>query len=238
MKEEEALSSGKEKIILCWSGGKDSAMALYEILNSPAYTVVALLTTLTDTYDRISMHGVRRSLLEKQVDAIGIPLHKIFISKQSSNTEYESKMEAACLYFKNQGVNTVAFGDIFLEDLREYREKNLAKLGMKGLFPIWKRDTTELIRSFIQRGFKAVLTCIDPKSLDSSFVGRSIDEGLIHDLPSRVDPCGENGEFHSFVYDGPIFHEEVKFSLGDKVLRDSFWFCDLVEVETTFTRIS
>jgi uncharacterized protein (TIGR00290 family) len=170
-------------------------------------------------------------LLEKQAEALGIPLHKIFISKQSSNQEYEAKMEEACLFFKGRGVTTVGFGDIFLEDLKAYREKNLAKVGLKGLFPIWKRDTTELTRTFIDLGFGAVLCCVDPSVLDSSFVGRRLDDELLRDLPSSADPCGENGEYHSYVYRGPIFRNEISLRIGEKTFRDGFWFCDLIPAE-------
>lgn len=218
----------KEKIILCWSGGKDSSMSLYELRRSGDYEVVTLLTTLTEPYDRISMHGVRRVLLEEQAAAVGLPLEKIFISTGASNTEYEEKMKTALLRFKSEGITKVAFGDIFLEDLRAYREANLAKVGMSGVFPIWKRETTELSKSFIAAGFKAVLTCVDTQKLDSMYAGRLFNSRLMDDLPPAVDPCGENGEFHSFVYDGPIFKKEVEWVPGERVLRDNrFCFFDL-----------
>jgi uncharacterized protein (TIGR00290 family) len=218
-----------EKVIFSWSGGKDSAIALYEIEKSNNYEVLALLTTVTEDYDRVSMHGLRRILLEQQAESLGYPLEKILIPKNASNQEYESKMEEALLKYKNRGVNSVVFGDIFLEDVRKYREDNLAKIGMRGIFPIWKRDTNELARTFINLGFKAVTVCVDSNVLDKRFVGRVIDEQFISELPSGVDPCGENGEFHSFVYDGPIFRVEIPYSTGEVVLRDSrFYYCDLV----------
>jgi uncharacterized protein (TIGR00290 family) len=218
-----------EKILLAWSGGKDSAMALYEIQKSGGYEIAALLTTVTQGYDRISMHGVRRVLLQQQVEALGLPLHEVFISTKATNEEYESKMKDALTLYQERGVETVVFGDIFLEDIRAYRERNLAKVGMKGLFPVWRRDTNELVRTFIKLGFKAIVVCVDTKVLDSSFAGRMIDEEFLRALPAEVDPCGENGEFHSFVFDGPIFTWPVRFTVGDVVQRDSFCFCDLVD---------
>lgn len=217
-----------EKIIMCWSGGKDSSMALYELLRTRNYEIVALLTTVTEDYDRISMHGVRNALLEKQAKSLGLHLEKVLISKISSHEEYESKMGQVMEKYFNAGVTSAAFGDIFLEDLRKYREDNLAKIGMKAIFPIWKKKSADLARSFIDLGFKAVITCVDSKVLDEKFAGREYDKQLLSDLPSNVDPCGENGEFHSFVYDGPLFREKLTFSKGDVVLRDNrFYFCDL-----------
>ncbi len=220
-----------EKIIFTWSGGKDSAMALYELQRTHSYEVSALLTTITEDYERISMHGVRRILLERQADSLGLSLEKVFISKNTSNEEYESKMQDALIKYRATGVSYVVFGDIFLEDLRKYREDNLSKVDMKGIFPIWKRDTTELAHTFIDLGFKAVVTCVDSNVLDKKFVGRVFEEQFLSELPSTVDPCGENGEFHSFVYDGPIFRERIAFTMGDIVLRDNhFYFCDLIPV--------
>ena len=220
-----------EKIIFTWSGGKDSAMALYELQLTHSYEVSALLTTITEDYERISMHGVRRILLEQQVDSLGLSLEKLFISKNASNEEYESKMQEALIKYRVTGVSSVVFGDIFLEDLRKYREDNLSKINMKGIFPIWKRDTTELAHTFIDLNFKAVVICVDSNVLDKKFVGRVFDERFLSELPSTVDPCGENGEFHTFVYDGPIFRERILFTIGDIVLRDNrFYFCDLIPV--------
>lgn len=224
-----------EKILFTWSGGKDSAMALYELQKVRNYEILALLTTVTADYDRISMHGVRNALLEQQIESLGFPLEKINISKSSSNEEYETKMKNALLRYQGQGVSSVAFGDIFLEDLRKYREENLSRIGLKGIFPLWKRDTTALAHTFIDLGFKAVITCIDSKCLDKSFVGRVFDKQFLIELPSNVDPCGENGEFHSFVYAGPIFNKEISFINGEIVLRDNrFYYCDLIPTNKVF----
>ena len=215
-------------IFFCWSGGKDSARALYEIQEANDCTVAALLTTITEDYDRISMHGVRRALLERQAEALGLPLQKVYIPKDATNDVYESRMRTILEEGLRKGIDTVAFGDIFLEDLKLYREKNLAQLGMKGIFPIWKRDSRELAQAFIGLGFKAVLVCVDTAILDASFAGRVFNEDLLRDLPSKVDPCGENGEFHSFVVDGPNFKQAISYTRGERVQRDRFCFCDLV----------
>jgi uncharacterized protein (TIGR00290 family) len=222
-----------EKVLFTWSGGKDSATALYEIQKSHGYEISALLTTVTEDYDRVSMHGVRRILLEQQAESLGIPLEKVYITKNASDDEYETKMKDKLMDYKNRGVLSVVFGDIFLEDLRKYREGNLSKIEMKGIFPIWKRDTTELANTFIDLGFKAVITCVDSKVLNKDFVGRDFDKQFLSELPSAIDPCGENGEFHSFVYDGPIFRQTILYEKGDIVLRDDrFYFCDLIPLET------
>ena len=217
-----------EPILFCWSGGKDSAMALHTLLQGPGVQVAALLTTVTETYDRISMHGVRRELLVQQAQSIGLPLHEVRIPPQCVNPIYEARMEEALRVYYEAGVRTVAFGDIFLEDLRAYREKNLARIGMTALFPIWKRDTRELIRQFHATGFRALAACVDPKVLDPGFAGRELDEQFFRDLPSSVDPCGENGEFHTFVFDGPIFRNPIPVRPGEIVERDSFIYCDLL----------
>jgi len=218
----------REPILFCWSGGKDSAMALHILLQRPRVRVVALLTTVTETYDRISMHGVRRELLVKQAQSIGLPLHEVRIPPQCVNPIYEARMEEALRVHYDAGVRAVAFGDIFLEDLRAYREKNLTRIGMTALFPIWKRDTHELIRTFRAAGFRAITACVDPQVLDRSFAGRELDASFFRDLPPNVDPCGENGEFHTFVFDGPIFRKPVPVSAGEVVERDSFIYCDLL----------
>ena len=218
-----------EKVIMSWSGGKDSAMALYTILGAGQYAVAALLTTVTEGYDRISMHGVRRSLLEEQSRSLDIPVEKIYISQKSSNEEYEARLKEKLLFYRQRGVSSVVIGDIFLEDLRKYREENLAKIGMQGIFPLWKRDTRELARTFINLGFRAVITCVDTQHLGREFAGREFDQQFLSDLPPRVDPCGENGEFHSFVYDGHIFQRPITHQKGEIVLRDSrFCYCDLL----------
>jgi uncharacterized protein (TIGR00290 family) len=218
-----------QNVLFCWSGGKDSALALYEIINSGSHVIVALLTTVTEDYDRISMHGVSTTLLEQQAKALNLPLEKIFITKHSSNEEYEAKMTQILKHFKKGGINSVVFGDIFLEDLRKYRENNLAKIQMCAVFPLWKKDSKQLANSFIDLGFKAIITCVDTKFLDASFAGREFNKALLSDLPSSVNPCGENGEFHTFVYDGPIFGREISVIRGEIVLKDErFCFCDLL----------
>jgi uncharacterized protein (TIGR00290 family) len=220
-----------EPILFCWSGGKDSAMALHALLQRNELRVAALLTTVTEGYDRISMHGVRRELLERQAKSIGLPLHEVFIPPQCVNPIYEARMEEALCMHYDKGVRTVAFGDIFLEDLRVYREKNLARVGMTALFPIWKRDTRELIREFHSANFRAIAVCIDSKVLDRSFAGRELDQAFFRDLPPHADPCGENGEFHTFVFDGPLFHAPIPVRTGEIIQRDSFVFCDLLPLE-------
>lgn len=212
---------------MCWSGGKDSSLALHAALQDPALHVEALLTTVTDGYERISMHGVRRALLLQQAEAVGLPLEEVRIPIQASNAIYEAAMAALLRRYQARGVSRVIFGDLFLEDIRRYRETNLAKLGMRGIFPLWLKDTRQLARDFIASGFKAVLVCVDPKQIDPSFCGRDFDASLLADLPTGADPCGENGEFHTFVYDGPIFRRPVRVARGAVVERDGFWFCDL-----------
>ena len=215
-------------ILFCWSGGKDSAMALHALLQRSDVRVAALLTTVTETYDRISMHGVRRDLLVQQAESIGLPLHEVRIPPQCVNPIYEARMEEALRVHYAEGVRSVAFGDIFLEDLRAYREKNLARIGMTALFPIWKRDTRELIREFHENGFRAIAACVDPKVLDRNFAGRELDDTFFRDLPVGVDPCGENGEFHTFVFDGPIFRNAIPVRVGEIVERDSFIYADII----------
>jgi len=222
----------KDKVILSWSGGKDSAMALYALLQSNRYEIVSLLTTVSEQYERISHHGVRVELLEQQAAALGIPLHKLYLHQDNCSLEdYEAVMKKVMLEYKDKDVLTVAFGDVFLQDLRDYRERNLAKVGMEAIFPIWRRDTTEIVRTFIALGFKAYLTCVDSEKLGSQFTGRPLDADLIRDLPDGVDPCGENGEYHSYVYDGPIFQRPVSISVGEVVLRDVRYFADLIPIE-------
>jgi len=218
----------REPVLFCWSGGKDSAMALHALLQDPKVRVVALLTTVTEGYNRVSMHGVRRELLQRQAESIGLPLHEVFIPPKCVNPIYEARMEAALRGHFENGVRKVAFGDIFLEDLRAYREKNLARIGMTALFPIWKRDSRELIDSFHAQGFRSIAVCVNCKLLDRSFVGRELDASFFADLPAQVDCCGENGEFHTFAFGGPIFGDSVRFQVGGCVERDSFVFCDLL----------
>ncbi len=218
-----------QKVLFAWSGGKDSAFALHEIRKNADIEIAALLTTVTTEYDRISMHGVRRALLEEQAESIGLPLEQVPISPGCSNDDYEARMREVLTRYSESGVSAVVFGDIFLEDLRKYREENLAKVGMQGIFPLWKKDTTELAREFIRLGFKAAISCVDSQAIDGSFAGRTLDEELLRDLPPTADPCGENGEFHSFVYDGPIFRRPILHTKGEVVLRDErFYFCDFI----------
>jgi uncharacterized protein (TIGR00290 family) len=219
------------KVIVAWSGGKDSALALYEILKSGGFDVIKLLTTVTQDDDRISIHGVRRVLLEQQATAMGFPLEKTFISKGASDEEYESELLKTLKKQRDDGVSSVVFGDIFLEDIKKYREQILAKAGMNGIYPLWQRNTKDLAHRFINLGFKAIITSIDSNVLGKDFVGREYDEQFLLDLPENVDPCGENGEFHSFVYGGPIFRQKVFFKKGEIVLRESrFYSCDLVPI--------
>ena len=212
---------------LSWSGGKDSALSLWRLRHEHREPAV-LITTVTEHYDRISMHGVRRELLARQVEELGIPLVEIMIPPACSNDVYEQQLERAFATPPLDAINTVAYGDLFLEDIRAYREERLASAGRRGIFPIWGLDTTELAHEFIDNGFKATLVCVDPRVLDPSFAGRSYDQELLADLPASVDPCGENGEFHTFVHAGPIFKRPIAHKRGDTVERDSFVFCDLI----------
>ena len=222
------MKPSPEPAILSWSGGKDSTIALEEVLRSKELQISTLLTSVTGGYERISIHGVRRSLLEQQVRSLRLPLETVELSPRSSNEEYEERYGATLLAHRAKGIKTVVYGDLFLEEIRRYREAQLGKLGMRAIFPLWYRDTTELARGFIERGYRAVLTCIDGQALGEEFAGREFDATLLRDLPPEVDPCGENGEFHTFVYDGPLFAEAVRFERGEVVLRDKrFWYCDL-----------
>ena len=237
--------TSKPKAIFAWSGGKDSSYCLHQVLEQNEYDVVYLLTTMNAEFKRISMHGVREELLDLQSESIGIPQLKVWIY-EASNEGYERQMEAMLLQAKSQGIENVIFGDIFLEDLRTYRENNLAKVGMKAIFPLWKKDTSELIQDFIDKGFKTVTCCINDAHLDESWAGREIDQSFVDDLPSTVDPCGENGEYHTYCYAGPLFKKPIKVNIGEKIYRplviktdDScggveaeiktrgFWFCEL-----------
>ena len=219
--------SGSASPALSWSGGKDSALALRTLRDEHGLEPHALVTTVTSGYDRISMHGVRRSLLQRQADALGLPLVEVVIPPGCPNTVYEQRWMDAFASARLEGVEEVAFGDLFLEDLRRYREVLLAREGKRGLFPLWGRDTTCLAHEFIAAGFRAVLVCVDPKQLDGSFAGREYDDRLLAELPADVDPCGERGEFHTFVYAGPGFSEPIACRVGNVVERDGFVFCDL-----------
>jgi len=219
----------KKKVVLSWSGGKDSSLALHQLTNSGVYDVVSLLTTLTSGYDRVSMHGLRTELLNSQCASIGLPVEKILISQKSSNEEYESKLSDTLSRFKMKGITTVVYGDLFLEEIKIYREQHLAGLKMDPLFPLWKIDTTELAYRFIDLGFKAVTVCVDSEQLGREFTGREYDRQFLSDLPPGADPCGEKGEFHTFVYDGPIFNTPISHELGEIVLRDErFYYCDIL----------
>jgi uncharacterized protein (TIGR00290 family) len=216
----------REKAIVSWSGGKDSALALYEV--AAEYEVVALLTTVTSGYDRISMHGVRTRLLEEQAAALNYPLDPVLIPRRCTNDEYEDRMHASLARHRAAGVSRVICGDIFLQDVRRYREERLLGEGLTGVFPLWKRDSRELAHRFIELGFRAVLCCIDTQVLDEGFAGRVYDEGLLAELPATVDPCGENGEFHTFVFAGPNFAQPVPYTLGEYVLcEERFGYRDL-----------
>ena len=214
--------------LFCWSGGKDSTLALHDLLAAGTHHVAALLTTVTAGYDRISMHGVRRTLLAAQAAAIGLPVREVVIPPSASDAQYQVAMGAALAAAKAEGITTCAFGDIFLEDLRRWREQRLAEAGFRALFPIWQQDTRGLIHRFLRLGFKTVVVCVDPKVLPAAFAGRVMDEQFLRDLPDGVDPCGERGEFHTFAYDGPLFRQPVRWTRGEVVTRDGFVFADLL----------
>lgn len=232
----------KPKAIFCWSGGKDSALCLYKVLQAAEYEVCHLLTTINGNHHRISMHGVREELLDAQVAAIGIPQLKVFVY-EGNNDEYEKAMGETLAREKAEGITHVIFGDIFLEDLRTYRENNLAKVELKAVFPLWKQNTTDLLNEFLQIGFKTVTCCINDAYLNETHVGQLIDEEFIKTLPGNVDACGENGEFHTFCFDGPIFKKPIEISVTEKIYKPlelktsdcsagetkGFWFAELVE---------
>jgi uncharacterized protein (TIGR00290 family) len=228
-----------KKIALSWSGGKDAAMALHVLQNGRAFETVALLTSVTDDYNRISMHGVREELLDAQAESAGIALKKIRIPRQCSDAQYREAMKRACSELKRSGVEHIAFGDLFLEDVRKYREENCSKAGMTAVFPLWRRDTKMLAREFIADGFRAIISCVDSKQIDGQFAGREYDSRFLNDLGDNADVCGENGEFHSFVYDGPVFGRPVRFAKGEIVLkRKRFYYCDLLPEKPPTVRVS
>jgi uncharacterized protein (TIGR00290 family) len=223
----------KNAALLAWSGGKDSALALYELTRPGSMEVVALLTTVTEGYDRISMHGVRRELLAEQAQALGYPLEQVNIPQQCTNEIYEQRMQQALEKYHRAGIRQCAFGDLFLEDVRAYREERLSRIGMRGIFPLWGRNTTEAARQFVQLGFRAIVVCVDTQALDGAYAGREYDDAFLNELPPGVDPCGENGEFHTLVYAGPVFRRPIQVERGEKVLRDHrFYYCDLVAAGT------
>ena len=241
----------KKKALLNWSSGKDSALALYKILQNPDFEISCLLTSVNQEFQRISMHGVRVELLEQQAKSIGIPLEIMQIPEMPTMEVYENVMQETLTKLKNQGITHSVFGDIFLEDLRKYREDQLSKIGFEAVFPLWKIPTSDLIQEFIRLRFKTIVVCVNEKFLDKSFVGRIIDSDFIADLPENVDVCGENGEFHTFTFDGPIFSTPIAFEIGEIVYRKyekpkeqssntvcdtdensafdyGFWYCDLI----------
>jgi uncharacterized protein (TIGR00290 family) len=242
------MKSASRKAYFNWSGGKDSALALYLVLQNKTVDVELLLTTINAQVNRISMHGVRVELLHMQAESIGIPIREIKLSEAVTMDEYNQVMHQSVTTLVNEKFKHTVFGDIFLEDLRKYREQQLAPFGLQVHFPLWQRNTKELLNEFLGLGFKTIVVCVKSSQLDQSFAGRIIDKEFIKDLPSSVDPCGENGEFHTFVFDGPIFKSPVTFSIGEKIYREyqtpknsndncfsssqdsqmGFWYCDLI----------
>lgn len=227
----------KHNSIFNWSGGKDSTLALHYILQNPNFDIRYLLTTVNETYNRVSMHGVRESLLIAQTDRIGIPLHQVRLPESPDMKMYEEQMNHHLMLLKAEGITHSIFGDLFLEDLKAYREKKLAEIGMEAIFPLWKRDTTEILNEFISLGYKTIV--VAAKEGLEDFCGRIIDETFLIDLPDGIDPCGENGEFHTFVFDGPIFETPIDFTLGEKVFKTypspvgdgttGYWYIDLLD---------
>jgi uncharacterized protein (TIGR00290 family) len=218
-----------KRVAVSWSSGKDSAWSLHLLRQDPSIEVVALFTTLNEQFDRVAMHAVRRELLELQGASLGLPLWTIPLPWPCSNDQYESKMTSFCALAVEKGIQAVAFGDLFLADIRAYREKQLAGTGLEPLFPVWQIPTADLARTMIASGLRAKITCVDPKVLPVSFAGRDFDSQFLADLPPGIDPCGENGEFHSFVYDGPGFRHPIPVTVGEIVDRDGFVFADLAK---------
>ena len=219
------------KIAVSWSGGKDSTMCLHTILQDGKYDVSTLITTVTETYSRVSMHGVREELLDRQAESLGIKLVKIYIPADCTNEVYERKMTDAYNELLGLGVEAVAYGDIFLEDVRRYREKNMKDTGLHPIFPIWGRNTRELAAEFLMLGYKAKIVCVDLNRLSESYVGREYDQEFLDMLPEDCDPCGENGEFHTFVYKGPTFKKSIQFTMGEKIVRnDRFCYQELIPI--------
>lgn len=216
------------KAFISWSSGKDSAFALHEARTRGLAEVVGAITTVSEAYDRVAMHGVRSSLLDRQIAALGLPSVRVMLPSPSSNEIYEARFGEACERLKAQGVRHIVFGDLYLEDIRAYRERQLAALGMSAIFPLWRRDTAELARAMIAGGLVAHLTCIDPKRLDRAFAGRRFERRLLDELPRNVDPCGENGEFHTVVSAGPMFVAPIAVRVGEVVERDGFVFADVL----------
>lgn len=217
-----------KRVLVSWSSGKDSAWMLHELRQAGGCEIVGLLTTVNSEFDRVAMHGTRRAVLEAQARAAGVPLWVVPLPWPCSNEIYEERMKAACERARAEGVEAIAFGDLFLEDIRAYREKQLAPTGLEPLFPLWLRDTRELAREMIAGGLRARLTCVDTKQLPASLAGREFDEALLSELPSAADPCGERGEFHTCVYAGPMFSQPLPLEPGEVVERDGFAFADFV----------
>jgi uncharacterized protein (TIGR00290 family) len=222
----------RKRAILSWSGGKDSALALYRAIRSGEFEIISLLTTITSDYDRVSMHGFRRDLLLQQAEALDYSLDQVMIPKECSNTEYEKQMRSVLERHVRSGVSSVIFGDIFLEDVRKYRVEKLAELGMNAVFPLWHEDTRTIADEFLGLNFKCVVTCVDSglvgEEAAKGLIGREYDSKFLADLPENADPCGEKGEFHTFVYDGPTFRSPIKIEKGEVVVREGrFYFCDL-----------
>lgn len=221
------MAKHKEPILLSWSGGKDSAMTLWELRKGGDYDVTHLITTISECDQQIPMHGIKRKLLESQAKAIGLPLTIIELPKPCPNETYVERMHAALLPFREQGISKIAFGDIYLDDLRDFREEHLEDVGFEALFPLWHRDTKDLAYAFINAKFKAVITCICENSLKQEMAGRVFERSLLADLPLSVDPCGENGEFHTFVYDGPLFNHAIPIKLGKTYNGGDFFYCEI-----------
>jgi len=217
-----------KKILLSWSSGKDSAWALHVLRQQGEYEVAGLITTINSAFDRVAMHGTRRALVEMQAAAAGLPLIAAPLPWPCSNADYEQAMKQVCDQALAQGVSAIAFGDLFLADVRAYRESQLKGTGLEPLFPIWQLPTDQLARQMVDGGLRAKLVCIDPKQLDPGFAGRDFDLQFLSELPAGADPCGENGEFHSFVYAGPMFSGQIPIVTGEKVQRDGFWYCDVL----------
>ncbi len=237
------------KTFFNWSSGKDSAMALEYLLSNKSYSIQTLVTTVNSDLKRVSMHGLREELLDNQIKSLGLPLKKLSLSGTVSMTSYDKAMKEFTSQLVEEGFTHSAFGDIFLEDLKKYRETKLKEVGIQAVFPLWNNNTKQLMQDFINKGFKAITVCVNAKLLDKSFVGREVDASFLNDLPENIDPCGENGEFHTFVYDGPIFNYPVSFTKGEIILKSyassskkdddcyshstqswdtSFWYCDLI----------
>jgi len=216
------------KAFVSWSSGKDSAFALYEARRLGLAEIVGILTTVNEKYDRVAMHGVRHELLDRQIEALGLPAIKVLIPSPCPNEVYEARMDGACATIKAQGIEHIVFGDLFLEDIRAYREEKLSAIGMRGIFPLWQRDTRKLANEMVECGLVAHLICVNPKNLDASFAGRPFDVALLRDLPAEVDPCGENGEFHTVVSRGPMFFRPIGISIGEIVEREGFVFADAI----------